>query len=260
LNFFFFDRRIATGTFLKLNPNVSEGLKFISPKIEIHIKDDLNHDPLWSLETFIAAKFEINGLIIGENEIKMIFKITQLVFEVLEKVWQSIDYQLVDLKVEFGVITDDNHNKSIVLADIIDNETWRLWPKSDRKLMVDKQIYREYKDEEIDDKVIDHVRNVFQNVANLTQQLFSTSIMQLVKKESVIILVETENDVFLAQKLIKYLESDYSMEKNFYFYKFLFLFLNFFLRNYYFFVRNNCKYDKNGFNDKMFARISANNR
>jgi phosphoribosylaminoimidazole-succinocarboxamide synthase len=208
-----FDRRIATGTFLKLNPNVSEGLKFISPIIEIHIKDDLNHDPLWSLETFIAAKFEINGLLIGENEIKMIFKITQLVFEVLEKVWQSIDYQLVDLKVEFGVMTDDNHNKCIVLADIIDNETWRLWPKSDRKLMVDKQIYREYKDEEIDDKVIDHVRNVFQNVANLTQQLFSTSIIQSVKKESVIMLVETENDEFLAQKLMKYLESDYGMKK-----------------------------------------------
>lgn len=211
----FFDRRIATGSFLKLNPNVSEGLKFISPKIEIHIKDDLNHDPLWSLETFIAAKFQINDLSIGENEIKMIFKITKLVFEVLEKVWQSIEYQLVDLKVEFGVITDDNHNKCIILADIIDNETWRLWPKSDRKLMVDKQIYREYKDEEIDDKVIDHVRNVFQNVANLTQQLFSTSIIQSVKKQSVIILVETENDVFLAQKLRKYLESDYGMKKTF---------------------------------------------
>lgn len=40
-------------------------LRFCPPKQETFFKDDANHDPQWSVEQIIAAKFKFNGLLIG---------------------------------------------------------------------------------------------------------------------------------------------------------------------------------------------------
>lgn len=136
-------RRLITGSYLRRNPGVEEGYRFPEPKLEYFFKDDANHDPQWSREQILEAKLTHAGLIIGEHELNEITEKALACFQMLEKAWASRNCVLVDMKVEFGVTTK---TKEIVLGDVIDNDSWRLWPAGDKRLMRDKQVYRNLKE------------------------------------------------------------------------------------------------------------------
>ncbi|XP_043304475.1 multifunctional protein ADE2 isoform X2 [Cervus canadensis] len=186
-------RRIATGSFLKRNPGVKEGYKFYPPKVEMFFKDDANNDPQWSEEQLIAANFCFAGLVIGQTEVDIMSHATQAIFEILEKSWLPQNCTLVDMKIEFGV---DITTREIVLADVIDNDSWRLWPSGDRTQQKDKQSYRDLK--EVTPEGLQMVKKNFEWVAERVELLL--------KPESqcrVIVLMGSTSDLNHCEKIRK---------------------------------------------------------
>jgi phosphoribosylaminoimidazole-succinocarboxamide synthase len=128
-------RRIATGSYLTRTPGAQEGERFDPVLVETFLKDDANHDPqIWDQD--IMAR----GLA-TDDEIAWMAREGRRVFTVLERAWATVDITLVDLKIEFGRTVGGN----LLVADVIDNDSWRIWPGGDKTRMLDKQIYRNLK-------------------------------------------------------------------------------------------------------------------
>ena len=82
-------------------------------------------------------------------------------FRVLEDLWRKFDVSLIDLKIEVGYTIKDNE---LVIADVIDNDSWRIWPEGDPEQQLDKQLFREGGDE-------DDVVSNYEKVADYTYQM-----------------------------------------------------------------------------------------
>jgi phosphoribosylaminoimidazole-succinocarboxamide synthase len=152
-------RRIATGSYLKRNPEISEGTRFEPVLVETFLKDDARHDPqIWEKDIIDM------GLATSE-EIAWMADQGRRVFETLERAWAGVNVTLVDLKIEFG---RDTHG-DLLVADVIDNDSWRLWPDGDKTRMLDKQVYRNMK--EVTPEELQGVADRYALVADLTGKL-----------------------------------------------------------------------------------------
>ncbi|MDR1615410.1 MAG: hypothetical protein LBR98_00080 [Syntrophomonadaceae bacterium] len=101
-----------------------------------------------------------------KDEINMIIKDIALpAFKVLEQAWKKVTtvygaVELIDLKIELGKNKSDD---TLVIADVIDNDSWRIWPGGDPGKQLDKQCFR-------DDDPLATVMENYNLVTELTQQ------------------------------------------------------------------------------------------
>ncbi|EDV25182.1 uncharacterized protein TRIADDRAFT_56870 [Trichoplax adhaerens] len=174
-------RRIATGSFLKRHQGVKEGYRFSPLKLEFFYKDDAQHDPLVSIEQILHMKLTAGKVVIGKDEIDIMSKVALATFEILERAWSTLNCNLIDLKVEFGV----SASGTLLLADVIDNDSWRLWPSGDKRLQKDKQAYRDLK--QVTDQAMEEIRGNYAWVAKKIDQLMkspSCKVMIIMGSES----------------------------------------------------------------------------
>ena len=83
---------------------------------------------------------------------------------ILEAAWAKLDVTLVDCKIEFGRTTDGK----LIVADVIDNDSWRIWPGGKKERMLDKQVYRDMP--EVTDEGLRDLLANYRTVANLTDK------------------------------------------------------------------------------------------
>jgi phosphoribosylaminoimidazole-succinocarboxamide synthase len=152
-------RGVVAGSFAKRNPALPRG-SLLSPRVvEFFLKDDEHHDPMISPDQIEAQR------IASPEEITTMADLARAVFERIARAWQRRDVLLVDLKVEFGRITGGKEKDKIVLADVIDNDSWRIWPHGREDAMLDKQLYRNL--DRRDDEALDRVKRAYEEVAEM---------------------------------------------------------------------------------------------
>lgn len=128
-------------------------------------------EDIWSIHPPKVPVDESNPLmtidpVLSQEELQtLINKIMIPTFTALEEAWAKISTEhgpvaLVDMKIEVGRRKKDNQ---LVLADVIDNDSWRIWPGSNPSKQLDKQCFRE-------DHPLGEVAENYQLVAELTGQ------------------------------------------------------------------------------------------
>ena len=152
-------RGVAAGSFVKRNPSIQRGTLLVPRLVEFFFKDDAAHDPLITPDQIVAQS------IASPQEVGVMTELARLTFEILSHAWRKRDVLLVDLKIEFGRLAGGENQGQLVIADVIDNDSWRIWPQGREELMLDKQIYRNL--ENVNDEALERVKQAYERVAEL---------------------------------------------------------------------------------------------
>jgi phosphoribosylaminoimidazole-succinocarboxamide synthase len=152
-------RGVAAGSFVKRNPSVQRGMLLVPRLTEFFLKDDANHDPMISPDEIISRG------VAQPHEVAAMTEMARLTFDILTHAWRRRDTLLVDLKIEFGRLAGGESQGQLVIADVIDNDSWRIWPQGREDLMLDKQMYRNL--QTVDDAALAEVKRAYEKVADL---------------------------------------------------------------------------------------------
>ncbi len=188
-------RGIATGGYLERNPEVKDGTRFSDPICEFFLKttggklvlpdgqvvvEGLDpkkgeEDPfiinpyagVWDLfhpkkppseEEANLLRFLDAALVVPhQHSMEYMEKVAKGTFLVLEEAWGNLGCQLVDMKIEFGIDPKGN----IVIADVVDNDSWRLRTRDGQELS--KEFFRQGGE-------LGEVEEKYQLVAKLVQE------------------------------------------------------------------------------------------
>ncbi len=129
-------RGVAAGSFVKRRAGIARGAILVPRIVEFFLKDDANHDPLIEPDAIMAQG------IATPQELGVMSEIARIVYEILAHAWRRHETLLVDMKIEFGRVVSGENKGQLVVADVIDNDAWRVWPQGREELMLDKQMYR----------------------------------------------------------------------------------------------------------------------
>jgi phosphoribosylaminoimidazole carboxylase / phosphoribosylaminoimidazole-succinocarboxamide synthase len=180
----------AHGSYLKRNLELSKGFKFEHPIVEFYLKTSgrmwkdfglLCDDPLMEfIDTGEGSKARVylwqpdrpmmvegghfleldsDQIVDYSQDWELFGKMEDLAakaFLILRNAWAAEAYNLVDFKVEFGIDSDG----VLLIADVIDNDSWRLLHNGE---YMDKQVYR-------DGGNLEKVRKNYEIVAELTEK------------------------------------------------------------------------------------------
>ncbi|MBD5634123.1 MAG: hypothetical protein IAI49_06555 [Candidatus Eremiobacteraeota bacterium] len=152
-------RGVAAGSLVKRKPGIARGSVLVPRMVEFFFKDDANHDPLIEPDDIVHR-----GLATPQ-EIGIMSEVARITFEILAHAWRRRETLLVDLKLEFGRLVGGDGRGDLVIADVIDNDSWRIWPQGREELMLDKQAYRNL--ETVTSADLERVRDNYETVADL---------------------------------------------------------------------------------------------
>ena len=81
--------------------------------------------------------------LLSPSEVSDVEAVMKKAFEVLEQAWKGVVTEqgpvtLCDMKIEMGRRKKDG---KLVIADVVDNDCWRIWPGGDPKNQLDKQCF-----------------------------------------------------------------------------------------------------------------------
>jgi len=110
-------RRVATGSILKWG-DVEEGTRYNPVVTQFHYKDDPLHDPMLDdkyVDYIIRAK--------EGSEYGAMRDLNAEAFEILEKAFAQFGFQLIDIKLEYGIVDGE-----VNVIDEISGGSFRLWP------------------------------------------------------------------------------------------------------------------------------------